>query len=190
MDVAALTLVNSLSSDWVGRETRPRDRLDEPGWLEQYLARWGWGEAGLPDGAARERLLALRALLRRLVDTLAAGDAPAERDLAELNAVMAGGPTRREIVRAGDGYVLVTTPLARDWNWVLAEIAASFADLLAHGDPQRIKVCENEACSWAFYDESRSRTRRWCEDTCGNLVKVRRFRARQRAAARSASGTG
>jgi len=37
--------------------------------------------------------------------------------------------------------------------------------------------------AWAFYDESKNRSRRWCSAAeCGNLIKVRRFRERQRAA--------
>jgi predicted RNA-binding Zn ribbon-like protein len=53
---------------------------------------------------------------------------------------------------------------------------------LETGEPGRLKACENVDCFWVFYDNSRNRTRRWCDSRgCGNLIKVRRFRAKRRA---------
>ena len=62
---------------------------------------------------------------------------------------------------------------------MLFGITESFAAFLAEGDPTRLKLCENRDCRWVFYDTTRSRTRRWCADTCGNLIKVREFRRRK-----------
>ncbi len=74
-------------------------------------------------------------------------------------------------------------PIAEGIAGVMGEIATSFAGLLATGDPTRIKVCANPDCGWVIYDQSRSRTRRWCDSTgCGNLLKVRQFRQRHRHA--------
>ncbi|MEW6242773.1 MAG: CGNR zinc finger domain-containing protein [Bacillota bacterium] len=84
-------------------------------------------------------------------------------------------------------YQLEMLPAYRNWGWVMAEIALSFARLLLN-DYTRVKMCANPACRWVFYDESGNRTRRWCEERyCGNLMKVRRFRARQKAG--STTGT-
>jgi predicted RNA-binding Zn ribbon-like protein len=68
-------------------------------------------------------------------------------------------------------------PLRNDWQWVLGEVATSFAILLTQHDPSRIKQCENPDCRWIYYDESANQTRRWCEDTCANLMRVRKYRA-------------
>ncbi len=63
----------------------------------------------------------------------------------------------------------------------MAAIAASFASVLVRGDRARVKICANPDCGWVLYDESRNRTRRWCDvKECGNLIKVRLFRARRR----------
>ena len=59
---------------------------------------------------------------------------------------------------------------------LLLAIVESFAAFLAEGDPSRLRVCENADCRWVFYDSTRSRTRRWCAGSCGNLIKVREFR--------------
>jgi predicted RNA-binding Zn ribbon-like protein len=55
------------------------------------------------------------------------------------------------------------------------------------GDPDRLKKCSNADCSWMYYDDSQSMSRRWCTPrVCGNLTKVRRFRARHRQGAKLA----
>lgn len=67
------------------------------------------------------------------------------------------------------------------WRLVIGRIAASFSELLAGDDVRRMKICDNDDCRWIFFDESRNRARRWCDDrACGNLLKVRRFRERQK----------
>ena len=125
-------------------------------------------------------LTALRSLLQRMVVALADGQ-PSENDLLALNAIMHKAPLGRHLVRDGKDYRLELVALKKDWNWVQAEIAASFAELLAFHDPQRLKVCQNANCRWTFCDESKSRTRRYCTtNKCANLLKVRTFRARHK----------
>jgi hypothetical protein len=46
---------------------------------------------------------------------------------------------------------------------------------------RRLKACGNDDCGWAFYDRSHSRRGRWCDmSTCGNRMKNRTLRTRQR----------
>lgn len=181
MTYACLDFLNSDWHDWRGSGLT-EDHLDKPEWLKAFSARWGLAVEGRPDPAARDALVALRTLLRRAVDTLAAGRQMSTADLAELNKVIATWVPRHHLAPTKHGYRFELVPPAEDWSWVRAELAMSFAQLLVDGDPRRIKVCDNPDCRWVYYDESRNRTRRWCEDTCGNLLKVRRFRARQKAA--------
>ncbi len=176
----ALDLVNS--EIWYGLGPL-EDRLDTPGWLGAFLAQHDFTAAGPPAPAARARLVRLRALLRDSIQAIAAGKAPTPGDLDELNAFVAARPATPRLVRAGGSFRLEAVPEKTDWAWVLGEIALSFARLLAEGDLRRLKVCDNSDCAWAFYDESKNRSRRWCSAAeCGNLIKVRRFRERQRAA--------
>jgi predicted RNA-binding Zn ribbon-like protein len=60
------------------------------------------------------------------------------------------------------------------------EAAGAFVSMLRASRPPRLRICENESCAVAFYDESRNRSRRWCDTTtCGNRARVRRHRARR-----------
>ncbi|MGZ5324519.1 MAG: CGNR zinc finger domain-containing protein, partial [Solirubrobacterales bacterium] len=46
---------------------------------------------------------------------------------------------------------------------------------------ERLKLCENPDCLWAFYDNSRNRSGSWCRmGLCGNRIKNRAYRERQR----------
>jgi len=182
LDLPCFDLLNSEYHDYRGSGA-VEDRLDDPRWLERFMARWGYDAAGEPGGEVRAALARLRGLLRRAVRSLAAGGGISDADLAELNEVLASERTVQRVVRAGDGYEVERVAIEESWRQVVADIAASFAGLLAEGDPDRIKICDNPDCKWVFYDESRNRSRRWCENTCGNLMKVRRFRARKRSAA-------
>lgn len=48
----------------------------------------------------------------------------------------------------------------------------------------RLKLCGDPSCRWAFYDESRNHSSRWCDmASCGNRQKAKRFRSRARATA-------
>ena len=67
-------------------------------------------------------------------------------------------------------------------DWLLAAIARSGAELIAEGPSARLRVCSNPACGLLFYDNSRTRRRRWCSMTlCGNRHKVAAFSRRQTA---------
>jgi predicted RNA-binding Zn ribbon-like protein len=179
LEFACLDLVNSDWHDHRGSGSR-REYLDDRAWLTRFADKWGFSEAGEPDGTAVARLKYLRALLREMLEALAEGKRPSARQVSELNSVMGASPTVRVLQASGESYRLELVPKAKDWDWVAAEIAASFAEMVTKHDPTRVRVCANPVCHWVFYDESRNRTRRWCENTCANLLKVRRFRERRR----------
>jgi len=72
-------------------------------------------------------------------------------------------------------------------DWLLAAVARSGAEIVAEGTRARLRVCANPACGLFFYDNSRTRRRRWCSmAVCGNRSKVAAF-ARNHPSARNAS---
>jgi predicted RNA-binding Zn ribbon-like protein len=70
-------------------------------------------------------------------------------------------------------------PVARGSRGALTRVLASRHSLVRAGVWNRLKVCPDDDCAWAFYDESRNRSRRWCSmNVCGNRHKVRAYRDR------------
>ncbi len=63
----------------------------------------------------------------------------------------------------------------------LAILLLIIRDAQADGTWDRLKLCGNPDCRWAFYDRTHSRRGMWCDmSTCGNRIKNRNLRARQR----------
>jgi predicted RNA-binding Zn ribbon-like protein len=175
---ACLDLVNSRWQDHQG-SGRAFDRLVSDTWRRAVLDRWDLTPDAPWEPDVEEQLESLRSLVRRLLETSARSQACAPEDLRTLNRVMQAAPTVRRLEETSTGYRLVERPRRRDWDWVAAELAASCARVMAECDPARLKFCANPDCTWMFYDDSRNRRRRWCDGgICGNLLKVRRFRAR------------
>ncbi|WP_084965515.1 CGNR zinc finger domain-containing protein [Thermoactinospora rubra] len=45
---------------------------------------------------------------------------------------------------------------------------------------ERLKVCAEPTCQWAFVDASKNKSRSWCDmKVCGNRTKTRAYRARK-----------
>jgi predicted RNA-binding Zn ribbon-like protein len=69
-------------------------------------------------------------------------------------------------------------------DWLLAAVARSGAEIIAEGVRARLRLCANPHCGLFFYDNSRTRRRRWCSmAVCGNRSKVAAF-ARKHTSAR------
>ncbi|MFJ6076496.1 CGNR zinc finger domain-containing protein [Streptomyces sp. NPDC093065] len=66
----------------------------------------------------------------------------------------------------------------------LGVIAADAIGIIAGERDGRLALCSSPTCRAAFFDTSRSRTRRWCDmNTCGNRQKKARFYANRRKSA-------
>jgi len=64
-------------------------------------------------------------------------------------------------------------------EWLLAAIARSGAELIVEGSKNGLERCSNPNCQLLFYDDSRTRRRRWCSMAlCGNRSKVAAFARR------------
>ena len=162
------------------------DLLEDQGWLRGAFARWGMPAAAVPSAPEIESLKRLRALLRRIAESVAAGRAPAVADVAALNADLARTPVCAQLeVLAPGRFVVDMRPLATHRrDLVVRELAGSFVALLRRSTPPRLKVCANPDCRRVFVDESRNRSRRWCSSTaCGNRLRVRRHRESRRLSA-------
>lgn len=60
----------------------------------------------------------------------------------------------------------------------LSVIAADAISIIAGERDGKLALCASPTCQAAFFDTSRSRTRKWCDmNTCGNRQKKARFNA-------------
>lgn len=63
-----------------------------------------------------------------------------------------------------------------------ADCGVALAHLLVEGERERLRTCAAPDCDKVFVDESRNRSRVYCDSrTCGNRMHVAAYRARRRA---------
>jgi predicted RNA-binding Zn ribbon-like protein len=190
----------NLVGGWNGVGAARDDRLGD---YADLLA-WAW-RAGLLDAAAASRLAregAARALAaarvlgraRRLRDAIHAIAWRVERGCpqraADLETLAGESRIAWEHRRLASGEGRLAWRFARELAldaplWAVALSAASY---FTGGDLTRLHSCPGEDCGWHFEDTTRNRSRHWCDmGDCGNVAKVRRFRARQHAGYRKNS---
>jgi predicted RNA-binding Zn ribbon-like protein len=64
---------------------------------------------------------------------------------------------------------------------VIGRLIAIISESQQNGTWDRLKCCDLPTCGWAFYDSTRSRTKRWCSmKTCGSRHKAREYYKRKR----------
>ncbi|ANW01974.1 hypothetical protein LMTR13_19170 [Bradyrhizobium icense] len=65
----------------------------------------------------------------------------------------------------------------------LSSVVAELYDGSRNGTLDRLKMCASDECRRVFFDRSKPATRRWCMSSlCGNRMKTRKYRERQRNA--------
>jgi predicted RNA-binding Zn ribbon-like protein len=129
-------------------------------------------------GRARD----LREAIYRIFAAIAADQDPQGDDLARLNEELERAQAHLRVVLTGDQFdyrFLDHGSLDRP----LWPIARSAADLLVSNDLARVKRCGGHDCDWLFVDQSKNKSRRWCDmRDCGNRAKARRHYHRQKRA--------
>jgi predicted RNA-binding Zn ribbon-like protein len=204
-----LMFIDFVNSEWYDGHGRLNDRLLKPQWLSAFRRRWGSGghrtsaldeedahpyfrpengplektppsaRSSGPRRRTLEELHALRSLLRGIVETVAAEREIPTGQIKQLNAFLEKADVRHRMKESAGELRLETIPLVDDDEALVGTIALSAAEFFVLGDRQRLKICVNSGCRWVFYDNSKNRSRRWCDSNlCGNLFKVRRYRSR------------
>jgi predicted RNA-binding Zn ribbon-like protein len=156
------------------------DMLDELESARNWMTR-----ASLLDGRAAlsskdlETARDVREAIRGLLHVNAGARGPDPHQLRLLQTVCDNGRLR---VQWGAGHQVELRPeSASPIDEALLRLILIIRDAQANGTWTRLKACSNQECGWAYYDRSHSQQGRWCDmAVCGNRIKNRALRARQR----------
>ena len=173
-----LLLVQSFVNTWDGDNRS--DLLLDPVAARDWLTGAGlWSAERAPDPAELHLARGVREGVRAMLVANGGGPRPAPGDLQPLQAVaQASRPTLQ--VGPGGRVMLGPEPADRPDAGLLTLLLV-IRDAQRDGTWPRLKACGNPDCRWAFYDRSHSRAGAWCDmATCGNRIKNRRLRQRQR----------
>lgn len=189
-----LEFINSYYEDWRGSGKKV-DRLEQTDWLAAFIKKCHFPYETLT--ADKEQLISelrdLRGMLVVLVHKLADGEGLEDEEIEALNKLLSKGKGIRQLKRIPEGersqaqkmggeFQIIHVPLEPGLAQLKAQLTLSFTETLVRGETERMKVCDNPDCRWIYYDETKNRSKRYCDDkTCGNLMKVRRHRARKKS---------
>jgi predicted RNA-binding Zn ribbon-like protein len=120
----------------------------------------------------------LREAIYRVFSAIAGGRPVRSSDLKVLEKFALDALKRRRLV--------LSSRVGYGWQWrpeeaqhpeqILWPIALSAAQLLTSDQLSAVRECAADDCAWLFLDESRNRSRRWCDmKVCGNRQKARRY---------------
>jgi len=145
-----------------------------------WLADAGLRAPEQPDLAADLQLARdVRESLRAMVAYNTEGTPLTEAELWPLEQVTSQARPRLEVTANARVGLRAGTPRQRLADG-LAGMLLTIRDTQADGSWDRMKLCGNPDCLWAFYDRSHSRRGAWCEmASCGNRLKNRNLRARR-----------
>ena len=181
--LACLDFVNTVGGWASGRAVD--DKIESCSDLIRWAELAGLAIVGSPRQDRRRaskilaRSRALRGALHRLLNSLLDRRNPISADLAIISAELRLARTH-EVLTTKRGKFLWTWDDPHALDSVLWQVSQSAADLLTSPDLARLRRCAGENCGWMFLDTTRNHSRHWCDmQDCGNLAKVRRFRARQ-----------
>jgi len=160
------------------------DILADPDEARAWLAGTGLraSDPGRPDPDFADDLRLARAAresIRALIGRNTGDEPLSPGDLAPLEQVL--GQVQPRLEAGTDGRVRLGPVLpARTLADGLLGLLLIIRDAQADGSWDRLKLCGNPDCRWAFYDRSHSRRGAWCDmASCGNRLKNRNLRARR-----------
>jgi predicted RNA-binding Zn ribbon-like protein len=153
------------------------DLEDGPDAFASVASLEAWAAAYFPDSSApldendRTRAIAARETLRDIVEGDESGEA-----VARLQRILDGIVLT---MRLGEDGNLALESIHGGMDAILSRIMSGVHHAMIDGSWQRLKICHNDACRWAFYDASRNRSAVWCSmATCGSQAKARTYRSR------------
>jgi predicted RNA-binding Zn ribbon-like protein len=165
-----------------------QDAFDGPIGVRQWLASVGLPGSRSPlSDADVARVVELREAIRDVLEGRTHG-APSDSALRRFDRAAGQLPLR---VRASADGIGLAPGRSAGLAAALGRILGVLAQAAADGTLDRLKVCSNDVCRWAYFDASRNRSGRWCTMAiCGNRIKSRAFRGRSRNPAEARAGAG
>jgi predicted RNA-binding Zn ribbon-like protein len=144
-----------------------------------------------PGGALTilNRARKLRELLYRIFVVADEKKAPGHPDLQLLNEMLAQAPLRFQVEHEEAGFSCLRKPGGSEFAILLGPVIWSAAELLASNHLDKVKQCASDTCGWLFLDQTKNRSRRWCDMAdCGSKAKARRYYHRKTDATHRESG--
>ena len=163
----ACALVNTLDGE--------RELLPNPTALDEFVRTWAWTGERDHDDAELQAVRDLRPRLRLLWEV-------DEQGIVHLvNELLREANAMPQLVKHDQwDYHLHATPSQAPLATRMAvEAAMAFVDVVRGKELSRLRICAAHGCRNVVIDLSKNRSKRFCDDGCGNRTAVAAYRARK-----------
>lgn len=180
LEFLCIDILNSNRVDWQHSEIQ-RDMLDNQEWRQALAQKWNLNLPTQLSAAESVQLKKLREDMRTIVNQLPQHPDNLVDALKPINEIFERISSVYQVNYNNLAFTLDQVTNAEGWELFTWHIALSFSQMLTQHELTRIKSCDNQDCQWTFYDDTKNTSRRWCDKkVCGNIMKVRNFRARKK----------
>lgn len=181
--VAGEPLAVDLADTIITAQNPPADLLADETTCRLW---WELQHDRLPQGAPLPPLdvtVAVREAVREMLDAHLTGASASKAAVEQINDILARVPATRQLVHTRSGWTVVVSRHAsadRPYDLALAAVADSLTDLLVSPSVDRLRRCQNPACSMLFV--AADARRKFCtQNICANRTRVARHYRRHRA---------
>jgi predicted RNA-binding Zn ribbon-like protein len=123
------------------------------------------------------RARAFREALNGLAAAIDAGKSPGAEVLRTIGSCLSLAYANARLVPY-EGTLQWVASADEDLERIVWEIGRAAGRLVISPRLARLRACAADDCGWWFVDETKNRSRRWCDmKLCGNRAKIRRYRA-------------
>jgi predicted RNA-binding Zn ribbon-like protein len=192
-----LDFINTL--DWRFRPSGAEELLKNYADLLRFTAQSGLmtssevRKLARRDADKKKRILSsskkLRECLASILYAIAGGQAPPKDSVGALSVFARTAREAEHLVWHDSRLQWKTNKDRKDaLNSPCRKLASVALELLTSEEINKLSACSDPECRWLFLDRSKNKGRRWCDmKLCGNRIKARRYRGRQRAKAAQSS---
>ncbi len=154
------------------------DELDTPEQLHAWLVAQSLLAADdtIDDRGHRETLE-----FREAIRALALANGAAALDPAAIPTLNRFGAEASLCVHLDSDGQVSLRPAGEGIQRALGQLFSIVYASMVDGSFRRLKGCANDTCQWVFLDQSKNRSKKWCEmECCGNVINARAYRQRHR----------
>ncbi len=166
---AAAALVNTADGD--------EEHLPDVAALDDFVREWGWTGQRKRTPAELEAVRALRPRLREIWEV------DEEGAVRIVNGLLREFQALPQLAKHDEwDYHIHAAPTDAPLATRMAvEAAMAFVDVIRSKELSRLRICDYPGCDNVVVDLSKNRSKRFCEDGCGNKAAVAAYRARKAA---------
>ncbi len=169
-----------VNTKWYVNHERMSDLFEDQDWFRQWLAKYGHSldDTFFQTPNLLSTLRELRVFLSNCFDQLNSNNMFSEASLNRLNAYANAYKATYNLVTIDNSYSLIQNVNPLTLEDFIGLLSNSFIRFVVESDLSRFRICDNDECKWLFVDSTKSKTKKWCCNTCASLVKVRKYRAK------------